>query len=163
MTTTTLRRLLAALAALLFVTGAAACGDDDTTESTASETTDTGDEAAETTDTGEETTDTGDEAVTGDLAEYCAQSAALDEQTEVPTEEQLDAIIAVAPEEIRADLELFIGKFLELGGDEAALEELFTDEEAYAAATRVEGFEQENCDTGEDTEETTGDDSSAGA
>ena len=137
--------LTAAAAALLFT----ACGDDDDTAADDTETTTTTTTEAEAED--ETTTtaaDDGSEAEGGgevnpEFADYCAAVAAIDEES-APTVEQLEAIRAVAPGEIDADIEVVVDGFIEAieTGD---FDTFFNDPEVQDEFQRIEAFEVENC------------------
>ena len=79
-----------------------------------------------------------DGADEGDSAqEYCEFSAELDTRQGVPSEEDFDRIVEVAPEEIKDDVETLVGE-IQAGNQES--------EEAQAAAARLEAWEEDNCD-----------------
>ena len=79
----------------------------------------------------------------GDVQAYCDLSAELNETEAVPTDEQLDALLASAPGEIRDDGQVVVD-FLRGGGNPADLSEDVTD-----ALQEIEDFEAENCETAE--------------
>lgn len=91
----------------------------------------------------DENGDGDDDAAAGEIdpefAEYCAAAAELDEQDGPPTEEQLRALVALAPDEIAEDLTLAAEAFIERG--EAALDDPVVGE----SFQRVEEFEAEAC------------------
>lgn len=113
---------------------AAACGDDDD------------DAAVDSTETTEA------EAAAGESDEYCALAAELDEQEDFPSVEQLDALAEAAPEEIKENIDLVVGKFKEAieAGDPGAA---FADPEMEEAFGPIEEFETEQCGLGGEDEE----------
>lgn len=94
-----MKRVGTASLTMLLVLGAAACGDDDDAE---------------------------DAAVSADA--YCAASAALDEQDDLPSDDQMDELADLAPDEIGDEVTLVVDAFKEDGpaafGD-ADVEEAF--------------------------------------
>ena len=119
-----------------------ACGDDD---EAAEDTTTTEAEAEATTTTAAEDGD--DDGVTPEFADYCAAVAELDSQEEFATAEQLEAVRAVAPEEIAAELNTVIDIIIagiERGDPEAA----FDDPALQGAFGPIEAFEAEHCGDG---------------
>lgn len=99
----------------------------------------------------------GDDEDGGDLAAYCDLTASFDDQESFPSDDQLDEVEDVAPEEIRDDVETFADAIREVDEDDpAAASALFDDEEVVTALGNIEQFEAENCDT--DSDDGTGDD-----
>jgi predicted Zn-dependent protease with MMP-like domain len=137
-----LRRTFAtAGTALLLFT---ACGDDD---DTADDTTTTTEAEAE-----EETTTTAAEAGDGvnpEFAEYCAAVEELDQAEEFGTVEQFEAIRAVAPDEIRDELNTAID-IIVAGIESGNPEAVFDDPALQEAFGPIEAFEAENCGTEEE-------------
>jgi uncharacterized Zn finger protein (UPF0148 family) len=91
-----------------------------------------------------------------DLAAYCAKVAEFEAMDEQPSDEELDEIIDLAPEEVRDDVSTLVEALK--ADEEPEGEELDT---VLEAEERITAFEEENCGTGEatDSEETTGSDS----
>ena len=90
-----------------------------------------------------------------DVAAYCTKVEEFENAEEFPSDEELEALVSIAPEEIRDDVSTLV--------DSITAEEPPEGEEADAATeaeARVTAWEAENCgsDEGEDTggEETTG-------
>ncbi|CAN5209920.1 hypothetical protein BH18ACT4_BH18ACT4_04790 [soil metagenome] len=113
-------RIAAGVAVLALV--AAGCGDDDETSSGSTDTS-----------TAEASSD-----------EYCDLSRELDEQENLPTAEQLEALQDAAPDEIADGVDLIIPILLEAVGEgepTAALEDPALDESQMA----IEAFEAEEC------------------
>lgn len=146
------RRTQSAIAALtvLSVITLNACGDDDDDQTTA-------EPAAVTTETpAEEPTDTDAPAGTDapadiapENAEYCAAAAELDDQEAFPTDEQLEELRSVAPDEIAAEIDTVVDAFIE--AEDPTL--VFGDPEIAAAFEPIEAFEAENCGLGGGDEE----------
>lgn len=82
------------------------------------------------------------------VEEYCAMVEAIGD--ELPTNEQLDEIVAVAPDEIAADLQV-VADAIKADGEAA-----FADPEVAASFAPIEEFERENCD-GDDSARGTSD------
>ena len=78
-----------------------------------------------------------------DVQAYCDLSAELDEQEGPPSDEQLDEISDLAPDEISEEIDFVVDRFNEDG--EAA----FEDPEVGERFVVIEGFETENCDGGD--------------
>lgn len=76
-----------------------------------------------------------------DVAAYCDFSAELDEQEGLPSDDQLDRIVELAPGEIRDEIE-FVAERVKEQGEEIFAEE---DEDVLAAFEEIEAFEAENC------------------
>jgi hypothetical protein len=93
------------------------------------------------------TVDDGEEAtgeINPEFAEYCALAIELDAQQDFASEEQLNEILAVAPDEIRAEAEVVVAGFLEAyatGSPEAA----FENPDVIENLGVIEAFEEENC------------------
>jgi hypothetical protein len=85
----------------------------------------------------------GDDDEGEDIAAYCDFSAELDAQDSFPTDEQLDEIADLAPEEISDDIDDVVALIKEEG--EAAFENPDI-EELFAP---IDDFEAENCDIAE--------------
>lgn len=81
----------------------------------------------------------------GSIQAYCDFSASLDEQSDFPSESQLDQLRDVAPSEIEDDIDAVVDRFEEVGEDEEALGELFSDEEFSERIERIEAFEEREC------------------
>ncbi len=137
-------KALVGVSALALMAGA--CGDDEDEASTAT-TAEEVDDAAE-----EEESTESEEAGEGADSEYCQLSAELEEQESFPTNEQLEEIDAVAPEEISEEISLVVDAFLAANeaGDpgaafaDPAVEEAFGPIEAYDVD--VCGFEDDGDD-----------------
>lgn len=80
--------------------------------------------------------DTNNEDEGGSAEEYCDFSAELDSRGETPSDEDLDRIVEVAPEEIKEDVEVLADAIKE--GDQDS-------EAATSAVERLEEWEDENC------------------
>lgn len=80
--------------------------------------------------------DSGTEAADGDATAYCEQVEVLESQDSRPTDEQLDELTAVAPPEIRADVELF---------GNAIRNDDMEGEGVSEAESRILAWEEENC------------------
>lgn len=127
---------------------AGACGDDEDEASTAT-TAEEVDDAAE-----EEESTESEEAGEGADSEYCQLSTEINEQDSFPTSEQLEAIGAVAPEEISEEVSLVVDAFRAANeaGDpgsafaDPAVEEAFGPIDAYDV--EVCGLEGEEEDEG---------------
>jgi hypothetical protein len=115
----TTRRLIGVVAVPLLLL--AACGNDDDTAAT---------------DDGE------DAAAEGEAAAYCEASAALDDQEQMPTNEQFENLKAVAPEEIREDVEYVADAFIAADGD---FGQVFADPEVNERFANIEAYEAEVC------------------
>ncbi len=87
-----------------------------------------------------------------DTDAYCTAARLLDEQQSFPSVEQLDELVAVAPEEIEADVEFVVGRFKEgiEAGDPARA---FGDPEVERRLEAVEAFETQECGLEPDEEE----------
>lgn len=72
----------------------------------------------------------------GDGAAYCEQVEVLESQESRPTDEQLDELVAVAPTEIRADVERFA---------DAIRNDDMEAEGVGEAESRILAWEEENC------------------
>lgn len=120
---------------------AAGCGNDDGRDGSAQEST---------------TTTTEGPVVAAGAEEYCQLARLLDEQESFPTVEQLDELVAVAPDEIKPDVDYVVGRFREgiEAGDPARA---FGDPEVERRLEPIEEFETEACglspDEGEDQEQ----------
>lgn len=86
----------------------------------------------------------------GDLAAFCGLAAELDEQDEEPSADQLGEIVDAAPGEIRDEIETLANALQQIEDDPESAAELFGDEELLEAGERVEQFQDENCDEGDD-------------
>lgn len=71
--------------------------------------------------------------------EYCRQTIALNNKASFPTDQELDALVAAAPEAIKPRVTEVAERFKELGA------EAFEDDEFLAAIGEVETWETENC------------------
>lgn len=100
------------------------------------------------TDEGEGEGDGEGEGAAGDIdpayAEYCVAAAELDEQEDFPSNEQLQNLADVAPEEIAADVQTVVDAAVERGPD------AFGDPAVSEPLDRVEAFEDENCGLGDE-------------
>lgn len=85
------------------------------------------------------------------IQEYCEFSAELDSRGEEPSEEDLDRIVELAPEEIKDDVETLA---------EAIKNDEHDSEEATAADQRLQAWEEDNC--GRESEEGDADAGSGG-
>lgn len=111
------RALVTLVAGTLFLAG---CGDDGGTDA-----------GSDTTAGGEATG-----AAADDGARYCELAAELESGDSEPTDEQLDELVAAAPEEIRSDVETFT----------AAIRTHEMEAEGVAEAEeRILAWEEENC------------------
>lgn len=125
-------RVLTGLTAVALLTGCGGDGDQ---------------EAASTTTTAAEAPE-----VAAGAEDYCLAARLLDDQESLPTVEQLDELAAVAPEQIKADVEFVIGRFkagVEAGDPVSA----FGDPEVEQRLERVEEFEARVCGLTDDEEE----------
>lgn len=86
----------------------------------------------------------------GDVAAFCRLAAELDEQGGEPSADQLGEIVDAAPGEIRDDVESLANALQQVEDDPESAAELFGDEELLEAGERVEQFQDENCDEGDD-------------
>lgn len=98
---------------------------------------------------GFEPVDEGDE-VNPEFADYCAKSDEINEQDGPPTPEQIDELVALAPEEI-AEPAAKVAEII--AANDGDIEAIFEDPEGGAAITEIETFESENCGGGEDGED----------
>ena len=118
------RAVVCALATPALALGLLACGDDDDTAAGGGE---------------------------GDVQEYCEFSASLDEGDSFPTDEQLEELRDLAPEEIADAVDTVVTQAVEEG------EAVFADEsntEFFDALDEIEAYEGENCGRDDaDTEE----------
>jgi hypothetical protein len=122
---TTMHHLLTKAAAAAAITGLSlglvACGDDD------------------------------DDAGGDDVAAYCEYSASLDEGDSLPTDEQLDRLAELAPDEIASQADVVVREIKDQG------EAVFADEsnvDFFEALEEIEAYEEENCGRDDpDTEE----------
>ena len=98
----------------------------------------------------------GDDNDEGDLATYCRLSAELDQQEDLPSDDQLDEIRDAAPSEIRDEVDVVVDSFKEANDDPENFEQVFDDPDFEEAITEIEAFEDENCtdDTDTDTDDT---------
>ena len=138
---------MSALTAALVLAGAA-CGDDETSTGDAAATTTTtaGASSSTTADTGgSDTTAAG--SASADVEAYCELARQLDEQEEFPSAEQIEELMAAAPEQIREDIEFVGNRFLEAlqEGNEQARMELFADPELQQRFEPIEQFEVDEC------------------
>jgi hypothetical protein len=138
--------VIAALTAVSVLT-LAACGDDDeeTTSTTAAPAAATT-EAAVATTTPPATTEAsaGTDApadIAPEYAEYCAIAAELDAQEDFPSDEQLEELRAVAPDEIAEEINTVADALIE--AEDPLL--VFGDPVIGAAFEPIETFEAENC------------------
>ncbi len=142
-------RVLAGAGALALV--AAGCGDDEDEDAASTATTEeAADDAAE-----DEEADEGEEASDGADSEYCQLSAELEEQESFPTNEQLEAIAAVAPEEISEEISLVVDAFLAANeaGDPGAA---FADPAVEEAFGPIEAYDVDVCGFEDDGDEEEG-------
>jgi hypothetical protein len=130
------RSILAAFGVAALVAFGAACGDDDSGST------------AESADAGTEADDGGAE-----VAAYCTMIGEFETAEEFPSDEQLDELASIAPEEIRDDVAALVEG---LKADEEPSDEETTS--LQEAEERVTAWEDENC-AAEETEETTGSES----
>ena len=79
--------------------------------------------------------------------EYCRQTIALNNKSSFPTDEELDALTAAAPEDIKPRVTEVAERFKELGA------EAFENEEFLAAIGELETWEAENCGIDYDDDE----------
>ena len=93
-----------------------------------------------------------DEQASGDIQAYCDAARELDEQQDFPTPEQLDELVAAAPEEIKDDVEFVTERFKAAieSGDPAGA---FGDPEVEQRLEPIEEFETRECGLGADEEE----------
>lgn len=87
-----------------------------------------------------------------DAQAYCDVARELDEQQSFPTPEQLDELVAAAPEEIKGDVEFVAERFkasIEAGDPAGA----FADPEVEQRLGPIEEFEARECDLGGEEEE----------
>lgn len=111
-----MRRILFGGIATLALAVAGACAGDADVDATLDDTTET----------------TSDESAT----EYCEFAAELDAAGETPSQADLDRIVELAPDEIKADVETLA---------EGVAEENFDDPDVQAAGERLEAWEDDNC------------------
>lgn len=81
----------------------------------------------------------------GDLEAFCELNTELDDQQDLPSDEQLDRIVELAPGEIRGATETLADAFRG-DPDPDDFDEIFDDPEVIAADEEFEEFVQENCD-----------------
>ncbi len=73
----------------------------------------------------------------GSVEEYCDLAADYDQRDSVPSDAELDAVVEVAPDEIRADVEVLVESIKD--GDQES-------EAAVEATQNIEDWEADNCD-----------------
>ena len=145
------RRIPAVLATAGIVLAFAACGGDDdesapATTAAAAATEPAGTEPAATEAAGTEPAGTEPEgsapagSVNPEFAEYCALSLELDQQEDLPSAEQMEAILAAAPEEIAAEAKTVVDAYIAAGADDFSV---FIEYETELAA--IEAFDAEQC------------------
>lgn len=83
--------------------------------------------------------DTAVDTPQNDVAAYCDQAAALDEQEEAPTEEQFNELVQAAPEEIEPMVQRVADRYGQVGFD------AFGEPEVEQALQRLEEWEEQNC------------------
>lgn len=89
-----------------------------------------------------------EQAAGGDAQAYCDAARELDGQEAFPTPEQLDQLVAAAPEEVKADVEFVTERFeaaIETGDPAGA----FADPEVEQRLRSIEEFETRECGLGE--------------
>jgi hypothetical protein len=139
----TKRRVPAALATAGVLLALTACGGDDDDNATATTTTaPTASDAAPT---------ASDEAATADaeFAEYCALALEIDQLPSMPTADQMETILAAAPEEIAAEAKTFVDAFVAAGDDVSP--GIFADYGDEMAV--IDAFEAEHCGMTSEQEE----------
>ena len=89
-----------------------------------------------------------DDEATGEVnpefAEYCALALEVDAQPSFPDEEQLNELLAAAPDEIRAEAEVVVAAFLEAYANDTP-EAAFDDPVVVENLGAIEDFEEANC------------------
>lgn len=78
-----------------------------------------------------------DNSSEGSVEEYCELAADFDQRDSVPSDAELDSAVEVAPDEIRADVEILVEALKD--GDPGS-------EEAVEATQNIEDWEAENCE-----------------
>lgn len=86
----------------------------------------------------------------GSIAEFCRIAQQLDDQEGEPSASQIDQVVDAAPGEIKDDVRTLAEAFERVGDDPEAAAELFSDENVIEAGTRVEEFQEENCEDGDE-------------
>ncbi len=143
-------RACAAIGALALL--ATACGSDEESADTtaAADTSAPATTAAETTAPADTTAGTtGDttagSAPSGEFAELCALAQEMDGQDGPPTAEQMTQYQALAPEELRGDIDPVVEALVPLDGDMVAFIAATADDELAAHLDAIDAFEVENC------------------
>lgn len=137
------RRIPAALAALGLLAALGGCGGDD--DDAAPETTAAAATApAATVPAGTEPTGTEADAPPGsvnpEFAEYCALSLELDQQQDLPSAEQMETILAAAPEAIAAEAKTVVDAYIAAGADDFTVFAEYPEELGV-----IEAFDAEEC------------------
>lgn len=97
----------------------------------------------------------------GSIAAFCRIVEQLDAQEGEPTEDQINDVVDAAPSEIKDDVRTLAEALERVGDDPEAAAELFSDEDLIEAGTRVEEFQEENCDGADEDEAENGGDGAA--
>ena len=88
----------------------------------------------------------GDDDGGGDsIQAYCDFSAGLDGQEDFPSDEQLDELIELAPDEISDDVDFVAGRFKEENDTPEDAGAVFDEPDIVERIERIEAFEQEQC------------------
>ena len=86
--------------------------------------------------------DDDDDETAASVKEYCEFSASLDEGDDLPTDDQLDELGDLAPEEIADAVEVVVDTVKEKGADAFEDED---DEEFFGAIDEIEAYEEREC------------------
>lgn len=116
---------------------AVACGDDD-------------DETTAATEETSETTEAPAEGAEGAESEYCRLATELDQQDDMPSPEQLEALRDAGPDEIQAELDVVVEAFLAAEGD---IGKAFSDPAVEENLGAIEDYEADVCGLGDGEEE----------
>jgi len=91
----------------------------------------------------------GDDDESTASAEYCVLATELDEQEDLPTTEQLEALRDAGPEEISEELDVVVGAFIAADGD---FGKAFADPAVEENLGAIEAYEADVCGLGDDEE-----------
>ncbi len=91
----------------------------------------------------------GDDDESTASAEYCVLATELDEQEDLPTTEQLEALRDAGPEEISEELDVVVGAFIAADGD---FGKAFADPAVEENLGTIEAYEADVCGLGDDEE-----------
>ena len=89
----------------------------------------------------------------GSVEAYCALTLQLNEQEDFPSDKQLDELVDSAPSEIRDPVKTAASALKDAGDNPA---EAFNDPDVAEAVTKIEAFEQKNCEEADSSSSTDG-------